>query len=327
MSNEVILEVKDLKIHFQTEYGIAKAVDGVSYSVRKGETLGIVGESGCGKSITSLAILQLVPNPPGIIAGGQILYRGKDLLKFSDRQIRNIRGNKISMIFQEPMTALNPILTVGDQISEVIVRHLNKTKKEAFDRALHLLEEVGIPSPEARIHEYPHQLSGGMKQRVMIAMALACEPDILIADEPTTALDVTVQAQILDLLRKMQKEHGMAIILITHDLGVIAEMANDVVVMYAGKVVENAPATDLYQKRFHPYTKGLFDAIPNILVHKERLEIIEGVVPNPLDFPEGCRFSTRCEWVEERCHSQDPALIEIEPGHKTACHLVKPKNT
>lgn len=320
--SETILEVKDLKIYFQTEDGIAKAVDGVSYKVEAGKTLGIVGESGCGKSITSLAILKLVPQPPGIIAGGEILYRGKDLLKYSDEAIRKIRGHKISMIFQEPMTALNPILTVGEQISEVIIRHLNKTKKEALEKTISLLEEVGIPSPEARVDEYPHQLSGGMKQRVMIAMALACEPDILIADEPTTALDVTVQAQILDLLRKMQREYGMAIILITHALGVIAEMADDVVVMYGGKVVETTDVKSLYKKRLHPYTQGLFEAIPSITEKKDRLAIIQGVVPNPLEFPEGCRFSTRCHKVEERCHTLDPELKEIEAGHKVACHLV-----
>ncbi len=322
--SDTILEVKDLRIYFESEYGIAKAVDGVSYSVKKGKTLGIVGESGCGKSITSLAILGLIPHPPGIIAGGQILYKGRDLLKFSDRAIREVRGHKISMIFQEPMTALNPILTVGEQIIEVIRRHLNKTPKEARDKAVHLLEQVGIPSPEARIDEYPHELSGGMKQRVMIAMALACEPDILIADEPTTALDVTVQAQILDLLRKMQREYGMAIILITHDLGVIAEMADDVVVMYAGKVVESTDVKTLYKKRLHPYTQGLFDAIPTVTTKKDRLAIIKGVVPNPLDFPLGCRFSTRCHIVEEQCQNLDPLLRDVAGAHKVACHLVKP---
>lgn len=322
--SETILEVKNLKIHFHTEDGIAKAVDGVSYKVQAGKTLGIVGESGCGKSITSLAILQLIPQPPGIIAGGEIIYRGQDLLKFTDPQIRKIRGHKISMIFQEPMTALNPILTVGEQIAEVIMHHLNKSKQEAYEKAIQLLEEVGIPSPEARIDEYPHQLSGGMKQRVMIAMALACEPDILIADEPTTALDVTVQAQILDLLRKMQREYGMAIILITHALGVIAEMADEVVVMYAGKVVETTDVRSLYKKRLHPYTQGLFEAIPSITEKKSRLAIIKGVVPNPLEYPEGCRFSTRCHLVEERCHTKDPQLNEIEAGHKVACHLVNP---
>lgn len=321
--SETILKVEDLKIHFHTQDGLAKAVDGISYEVKKGQTLGIVGESGCGKSITSLAILQLVPSPPGIIAGGRILFKGQDLLHFNDRAIRDIRGNKISMIFQEPMTALNPILSVGEQITEVIMRHLKKSKEEAYARALQLLEEVGIPSPEARIEEYPHQLSGGMKQRVMIAMALACEPDILIADEPTTALDVTVQAQILELLKRMQKEHGMAIILITHDLGVIAEMADDVVVMYAGKVVETSDVKSLYDKRLHPYTQGLFKAIPNILDQKQRLEIIEGVVPNPLEFPQGCRFSTRCKKVEEQCYDVDPELLNIEGEHKVACHLVK----
>ncbi len=319
---EIILEVKDLKIHFETADGIAKAVDGISYKVEAGKTLGIVGESGCGKSITSLAILKLIPQPPGIIAGGEILYRGKDLLKFSDEEIRKIRGHKISMIFQEPMTALNPILTVGEQISEVIIRHLNKTKAEALEKTIKLLEEVGIPSPEARVDEYPHQLSGGMKQRVMIAMALACEPDILIADEPTTALDVTVQAQILDLLRKMQREYGMAIILITHALGVIAEMADEVVVMYAGKVVETTDVRSLYKKRLHPYTQGLFEAIPSVTEKKERLAIIKGVVPNPLEYPDGCRFSTRCHLVEEQCHNKDPLLRTIEAGHQVACHLV-----
>ncbi len=319
---EPLLEVQDLRVYFSSDDGVSKSVDGVSFTIEEGKTLGVVGESGCGKSVTSLAILQLIPNPPGKIVGGKILFRGKDLVSFSEHKMQEIRGNNISMIFQEPMTALNPILTVGRQISEVIIRHQHKTNEEARKATIQLLEEVGIPAPESRIDEYPHQLSGGMKQRVMIAMALACRPDLLIADEPSTALDVTVQAQILDLLRKLQKEYGMAILLITHDLGVIAEMADDVVVMYAGKVVEKTNVKSLYKERKHPYTQGLFTSIPDINSTRKRLEIIEGVVPNPLEFPLGCRFSTRCKYVIDRCHKDDPVLREIQAQHFAACHAI-----
>lgn len=318
-----LLSVENLKVYFYSDDGEARAVDDVSYSVEAGQTLGLVGESGCGKSVSALSILQLVPTPPGKIVGGKIYFEGKNLLDYSEKAIQRVRGNQISMIFQEPMTALNPIMTIGQQIGEVIIRHQHKTKKEARISAIKLLEEVGIPSPTARIDDYPHQLSGGMKQRAMIAIALACKPKILIADEPSTALDVTVQAQILDLLRQLQKEHGMAIILITHDLGVIAEMADNVAVMYAGKIAETTShVKKLYDNPLHPYTQGLFRAIPHIDIKKQKLEIIPGVVPNPLEFPIGCRFADRCPHVFDRCLAEDPKLFETSQQHQVACHWV-----
>lgn len=317
-----LLEVQNLKVYFDSDDGVAKAVDEISYTIEPGKTLGLVGESGCGKSVSALAILQLIPNPPGRIPGGKIIFKGQNLLEFSEAKMRKIRGNQISMVFQEPMTALNPILSVERQITEVIVRHQNKTKALARKEAIRLLDEVGISDPEKRLSEYPHQLSGGMKQRVMIAMALACRPALLIADEPTTALDVTVQAQILDLLRKLQKEYGMAILLITHDLGVIAEMADEVVVMYAGKIAEKTDVRTLYKQNLHPYTQGLFRAIPNINLDHQELEVIEGVVPNPLEFPTGCRFSTRCPKVMDHCHHIEPELMKQSENHFVACHAV-----
>ena len=319
--SEILLRVKGLKTHFFTDEGTVPAVDGVSFEIRKGETLGVVGESGCGKSVTALSIMNLIPRPPGDIVDGVIDFEGRDLTKITEREIRRIRGNRIAMIFQEPMTSLNPVYTVGNQIIEAIQLHLKIFGKEARELAIEMLDKVGIPSPEKRIDEYPHQMSGGMKQRVMIAMALVCRPALLIADEPSTALDVTIQAQILDLLRQLQGEYGMSIMLITHDLGVIAEVADQVVVMYAGKVVEYADVFTLFEKKAHPYTRGLFGSLPVIDQRGDRLDTIEGIVPSPLDFPSGCRFRTRCKYATDKaCVDDEPELVEAGDGHLVACH-------
>ena len=321
---EVVLELRDLKTYFDTEDGVVKAVDGVTLSVPKGKTLGIVGESGCGKSVTAFSIMRLIPMPPGRIAGGEILFKGEDLTKLDAEGMRRIRGNNISMIFQEPMTSLNPVYRVGDQICEAIVLHQKKTPAEARAIAIDMLGQVGIPAPEKRIDNYPHEMSGGMKQRVMIAMALVCRPLLLIADEPTTALDVTIQAQILDILRRLQAEYGMSIWFITHDLGVVAEMAHEVAVMYAGKVVERADVVTLYGKPRHPYTKGLFNSLPQTgAKHGDRLKTIPGNVPNPLDFPIGCRFHNRCAYATDECATTLPPLVELEPNHWVACIRVE----
>lgn len=314
---EKILEVKNLETSFTTDGGVIKAVDQVSFDVFKGKTLGIVGESGCGKSVTSLSIMRLIPNPPGRITGGEILYKGKNLLSLPIHEMRKIRGNEISMIFQEPMTSLNPVFTIGNQICEAIELHQDLSKKEIRNKAIEMLKLVGIPSPEKRIDEYPHQLSGGMRQRVMIGMALSCNPQVLIADEPTTALDVTIQAQILDLLRDLQDRVGMGIILITHDLGVVAEVAQDVVVMYAGRVVEQGTVRDIFKNPKHPYTRGLLSSIPSI--GKKRLEAIPGIVPSLLELPQGCRFQERCSFVTEACKGVEPSLREVNPGHSIRC--------
>ncbi len=319
-SEKPLLSIEDLKTWFYTDDGVARAVDGVSYSIRPGETLGVVGESGCGKSVTAMSILQLVPTPPGKYVGGEILFKGENLLEKSEAKMRKIRGKEISVIFQEPMTSLNPVFRVGDQIGESLRLHEGMTKAEARERSIELLKQVGIPSPEQRIDEYPHQLSGGMKQRVMIAIALACNPSLLIADEPTTALDVTIQAQILELLRDLQREKGMAILMITHDLGVVAENADHVVVMYAGKVVESAPVEELFENPKHPYTVGLFRSLPRLDQESERLEVIEGNVPNPLQFPSGCKFRPRCPHASETCAATEPDLNQIDPKHQVACH-------
>jgi len=318
---EKLVEIMDLKTHFFTDAGVVTSVDGVSYDIYRGETLGLVGESGCGKSVTALSIMRLVPDPPGRIVNGQILFDGRDLTALSNKEMRKIRGNRIGMMFQEPMTSLNPVYTVGDQIIEAITLHLGKTYDEARELAINVLKVVGIPSPEQRVDEYPHQLSGGMKQRVMIAMSLVCKPDLVIADEPTTALDVTIQAQILDLLRYLQEKYGMSILLITHDLGVVAEMAHRVVVMYASKVVEQADVVELFKNPLHPYTVGLFKSIPKLDEEQKELEPIRGVVPNPLDFPDGCHFHPRCPRAIERCREQEPPLVEVSPGHLSACWL------
>jgi oligopeptide/dipeptide ABC transporter ATP-binding protein len=314
-----LLEVSDLQTHFGTESGVYRAVDGVSFSVRAGQTLGIVGESGCGKSVTSLSIMRLVPEPPGIRAGGQALFRGQDLMLKSRREMEELRGLKLSMIFQEPMTSLNPVYRVGEQITESLIRHKGLSRSQARARAIEMLKLVRIPSPETRVDAFPHEMSGGMRQRVMIAMALACEPDLLIADEPTTALDVTIQAQILDLMRDLRARTGTAIILITHDLGVIAEMADDVAVMYAGKIVEMAPVRSLFADAQHPYTLGLMASIPRIELDQKRLSTIEGMVPAPDQMPKGCRFAPRCVLADARCRAEMPPLREISLAHNVAC--------
>ncbi|MFD2263160.1 ABC transporter ATP-binding protein [Lacibacterium aquatile] len=313
-----LLEVDNLQTYFAVDGGEFRAVDGVSFQVEAGKTLGIVGESGCGKSVTSLAIMGLVPQPPGRIAGGEIRFEGRDLTKLSRREMLDLRGNRLGMIFQEPMTSLNPAYTIGDQIMEGLIRHRGLTKAEARNEAIEMLRHVRISAPERRVDEYPHQLSGGMRQRAMIAMALACKPKLLIADEPTTALDVTVQAQILDLLRDLQRDTGTAILLISHDLGVIAEMADRVVVMYAGRVVEEAPVSRLFDEPHHPYTIGLLGSIPRLDDKQDRLAAIEGTVPDPLNPPPGCKFSPRCPFGDAECESVPP-LKEIVPGHRVAC--------
>lgn len=317
--SDPLLAVDDLVTTFSTEEGLVTPVDGVSFTVERGETVGVVGESGCGKSVTSLSILRLVPSPPGRIAQGRILFEGQDLLTLSEREMRAIRGRDIAMIFQEPMTSLNPVFTCGDQILEALRRHQKVSATEARDQALELLHLVGIPLPEQRLGAYPHQLSGGMRQRIMIAMALCCHPRLLIADEPTTALDVTIQAQILDLLRHLKKQLSMAVLLITHDLGVVAETAERVVVMYAGKVVEEAPVRTLFHAPRHPYTEGLLRSIPRLDERRESLPVIDGMVPNLLDLPSGCRFHPRCPRAERRCREEAPALRSFGEGHRVAC--------
>ena len=316
---EKLLELQDLKTYFFTEDGTVPAVDGVTFGVDRGGSLGVVGESGCGKSVTALSIMRLIPQPPGKIVGGKILFNGEDLVQKKESEMRRIRGNEISMIFQEPMTSLNPVFTVGDQIMEAIILHQKLSKKEARERAIEMLRLVGIPDPHRRVDEYPHQMSGGMRQRVMIAMALSCNPKLLIADEPTTALDVTIQAQILDLMRRLREEVGAAIILITHDLGVVAELVEDVVVMYAGKVVEKTDVRRIFANPSHPYTEGLLASIPKLNEERDRLPAIEGVVPSPYNMPSGCRFHPRCPLAREICKVQQPPLMEVEPGHWAAC--------
>ena len=314
-----LLEVKNLSTYFEVDGAEFRAVEGVSFSIDPGRTLGIVGESGCGKSVTALSVMGLIPRPPGRIAGGEILFQGVDLLTLKPAEMRERRGNQISMIFQEPMTSLNPAFTVGDQIVEGILRHRNVTKQQAKTHAIEMLRRVRIPSPERRFDEYPHKLSGGMRQRVMIAMALACDPKLLIADEPTTALDVTIQAQILDLMRRLRDETGAAIIVITHDLGVIAEIAHEVIVMYAGKVVERADVGTLFADPQHPYTIGLLGSIPKLTTEQARLTTIEGVVPNPLAMPVGCRFHPRCPFATDQCRASEPPLREVRSRQFAAC--------
>ncbi|NLV92339.1 MAG: ABC transporter ATP-binding protein [Firmicutes bacterium] len=316
---ERLLEVRNLKTYFYTEDGVVPAVDGVDFSLDKGTTLGIVGESGSGKSVTSLSVMGLIPNPPGKIEAGEIIFEGEDLLKKSEAEMRKIRGNDISMIFQEPMTSLNPVFTIGDQIIEAIVLHQGLSKSAAREQAIEMLRLVGIPSPEQRVDEYPHQLSGGMRQRVMIAMALSCNPKLLIADEPTTALDVTIQAQILDLMRKLKDELGTSIMLITHDLGVVAELCDEVAVMYAGKIVERGDVNTIFSNPTHPYTLGLLGSIPKLNEERERLQAIPGVVPNPAFMPEGCRFHPRCKYATEECKLAMPELVDVGGDHQVAC--------
>jgi peptide/nickel transport system ATP-binding protein/oligopeptide transport system ATP-binding protein len=318
VSADPILRVRDLQTHFFTDTAVIRAVDGVSFDVQAGETLAIVGESGSGKSVTALSILRLVQSPPGRIVSGSVRFQGRELLTASPREMRAIRGKAISMIFQEPMTSLNPVYTCGEQIIETLVVHERVNRQVARRRAVEMLALVGIPSPEQRVDEYPHQMSGGMRQRVMIAMALACHPAVLIADEPTTALDVTIQAQILELLQRLQRELAMAVVLITHDLGVVAETADHVAVMYAGRVVEYCDVRSAFRKPLHPYTAGLQASLPKLGIAQDRLRVIPGSVPNPAHFPVGCRFHPRCPVAQNRCLI-DPALVEIEPGHQSRC--------
>ena len=324
MTGERLLEIRGLKTHFATDDGMVRAVDGVDLAIDRGETLGVVGESGCGKSVTALSVLKLIPMPPGRIVDGRILWRGRDLVPVGSGEMRKIRSKEIAIIFQEPMTSLNPVYTVGDQIAEVIRLHEGLPRRAALDRAVEMLRLVHIPNPERRVRDYPHQFSGGMRQRVMIAMAISCSPALLIADEPTTALDVTIQAQILDLLAEMKSRLGMAVMLITHAMGVVAETAQRVVVMYAGEVVEEAPVVTLFSEPRHPYTQGLIRSIPRFdmaATHKSRLEPIPGVVASPLDPMPACRFAPRCRFARAACLEAAPPLREIAPGHKVACVL------
>jgi peptide/nickel transport system ATP-binding protein len=319
-----LLEIKGLKVHFATEEGILQAVDGVDLSIAAGETLGVVGESGCGKSVTALTVMRLLAMPPGRIVAGEILWQGQNLVTANPEAIRALRAREIAMIFQEPMTSLNPVYTVGEQIAEVIRLHEKLRPRAALERAIELLALVHISNPERRIHDYPHQFSGGMRQRVMIAMALSCNPKLLIADEPTTALDVTIQAQILDLISELKERLGMAVMLITHAMGVVAEATQRVVVMYAGKVVEEAKVKDLFGSPLHPYTQGLIRSIPRLdlaATHRTRLEAIPGTVPRLINPGPGCRFAARCSFVRDDCRRSTPPLVEIAPGHKVACVL------
>jgi len=321
---ERLLDIRGLKTHFRTEDGMVRAVDGVDVTIDRGETVGIVGESGCGKTVTAMTVMKLIAMPPGEIVDGQIIWRGRDLVPMAADEMRKIRSKEIGIIFQEPMTSLNPVYTVGDQIAEVVRLHEGLGRRDALQRAVEMLRLVNIPTAERRVHDYPHQFSGGMRQRVMIAMALSCNPQLLIADEPTTALDVTIQAQILDLLTEMRERLGMAMMLITHDMGVVAETAHRVVVMYAGRVVEEAPVESLFGDPKHPYTQGLIRSIPRIdtaAVQKSRLETIGGTVPSLLAPPPGCRFAARCKFAKPECTEAMPLLREIAPGHKVACVL------
>jgi peptide/nickel transport system ATP-binding protein len=324
MSTNPLLKVQDLQVHFDTDDGVLHAVDGVNFHIDRSETLGVVGESGCGKSVTAMTIMKLLAMPPGRIANGQIWFQGQDLVQADAQTMRNLRAKEIAMIFQEPMTSLNPVLSVGEQIAETLRLHEGLTPKQAMAKASDMLGLVNIPKPAQRVNDYPHQFSGGMRQRVMIAMALSCKPKLLIADEPTTALDVTIQAQILDLLNELKSQMGMSIMLITHAMGVVAETAQRVVVMYAGRVVEEATVEKLFASPAHPYTKGLIRSIPRIdfdSANKQRLEAIPGSVPKLINPPKGCRFAPRCQYASDRCSQEMPELREISTGHLVACHF------
>ncbi len=320
-NNGILLSVENLATHFFTGEGTVKAVQDVNFSIKKGKTFAIVGESGCGKSVTALSIMRLVPGPQGKIVGGEIVFDGRDLLVLSEKDMRKVRGNEISMIFQEPMTSLNPVYTVGNQIVEAIKLHQKKSTSQAWADAVETLGKVGIADPEQRVREYPHQMSGGMRQRVMIAMAVSCEPALLIADEPTTALDVTIQAQILDLLGELQAQNGMSILLITHDLGVVAERADDVAVMYASRIAEVADSQSLFAEPLHPYTQGLLKSLPQLGFSGKRLQTIPGTVPEPLHFPNGCKFHPRCPigCSDKKCQTVEPMLRQVQPGRSVAC--------
>ncbi len=319
--SDVVLEVRNLRTYFHTDEGVIPAVDGVDFTLTKGKMLCVVGESGCGKSVTAFTVMRLIPMPPGKVESGEILYNGKNLVKLTENEMREIRGNEIAMIFQEPMTSLNPVYTIGNQIVEAIVLHQKVKPKEARQRAIKMLEKVGLPDAQKRVDEYPHQMSGGMKQRVMIAMALSCNPEVLIADEPTTALDVTIQAQILDLLKHLQETEGMSILLITHDLAVVSEVADEVLVMYASRVVENAGVNDIFNKPRHPYTQGLIKAIPKLGNRVDRLNEIPGQVPRPQNYPKGCHFADRCPHVMDICRKKHPGMTEVGNGHLVSCFL------
>ncbi len=321
--NDVLLEVRDLRTYFHVLDGTVKAVDGVSFSIQRGQTIGLVGESGCGKSVTALSIMRLLDIPPAEIASGEILFEGRDLLALSEEEMRHVRGNDIAMIFQEPMTSLNPVYTVGDQIAEAVILHQGLSKKEAWDKAIEALRAVGINNPERRVKQYPHELSGGMRQRVMIAMALSCDPKLLIADEPTTALDVTIQAQILELIKDVQDRTGTALMLITHDLGVVAETVHDVLVMYAGRIVETGTVEDVLLAPKHPYTEGLLRSIPSRGMKGQRLNVIKGTVPNPFNMPKGCNFAPRCPYAFAPCAEHDPRIEDANPPD-VACWLYTP---
>lgn len=327
-NNWDLLEVQELKTYFYTFDGIARAVEGVSFGLNKGETLGIVGESGSGKSVTALSVMRLIPEPPGRIVHGRILLNGNDILHIPMNEMRDIMGNRISMIFQEPMTSLNPLFTVGDQISEMFIRHMNLSKKESWNRSVEMLEKVQIPSPEKRAHDYPHQLSGGMRQRVMIAMALSCDPEMLIADEPTTALDVTIQAQVLDLMLQLKEDFGASILMITHDLAVIAEIAQRVIVMYAGRVVEEGDVFTIFENPMHPYTRALLKSIPKLgnrsKSGREPLHVIKGIVPSLYNLPAGCSFYPRCPEAMDICKTDPIEIVELEENHRVRCSLYSP---
>ena len=315
-----LLEVRDLKTYFFTQEGMVKAVDGVSFDLQEGETLGLVGESGCGKSVSAMSLMRLIPDPPGKIVSGEVIFEGKDLVTMSDEEIRTIRGNRIAMIFQEPMTSLNPVLTIGRQLTEALELHLHMDKRAALNRAAELLQAVGIPDAERRIDDYPHQFSGGMRQRVMIAMGMSCSPKLLLADEPTTALDVTIQAQVLEVMQKLSRDTGAATIIITHNLGVVARYAQRVNVMYAGRIIERADAADLYAHPLHPYTLGLLASVPRLdEALREKLEPIEGLPPDLINLPPGCPFVPRCKFVKPKCMEQYPPLMEVAKDHIAAC--------
>jgi oligopeptide transport system ATP-binding protein len=321
ISNGNLLSVKDLRTYFETEDGTVKAVDGISFELKQGETLGIVGESGSGKSVANLSIMRLIPNPPGKIVSGSIMFDGRDVLKLSPREVRDIRGKRIAMIFQDPMTSLNPFMRVSKQLMEVTQLHLGHTRKEARAHAIKMLEHVGIPDAHQRVDSYPHEFSGGMRQRVMIAMALSCEPELLIADEPTTALDVTIQAQILELIKRLKTETGASVILITHDLGVVAGMTDHIIVMYAGKVFEQAATTELFERPANPYTRGLLRSVPDPTDEQGQLYQIPGLPPDVAHLPPGCPFAPRCERAEDICRREFPPNVEVTPGHYSLCHF------
>ena len=317
--SQALLEIRSLSTHFLTDDGVVRAVENVSLEIYPGEILSLVGESGCGKSVTGLSVLRLIPTPPGKIVSGAVLFDGRDLLTLEEKDMERVRGNDISMVFQEPMTSLNPVFTIGDQIMEAILLHQKVDKREARRKAIEMLDRVKIPSPEVRIDSYPHQLSGGMRQRAMIAMALSCQPKLLIADEPTTALDVTIQAEVLRLLKEIQREMGMSVMLITHDLGVVSEIADRVVVMYAGRIVESGPIDSIFGGMRHPYTRGLLESIPHLEERRKRLNAIPGQVPNPMDLPSGCKFHPRCHLRIDECQREEPPLFPVNGDHFSRC--------